>query len=214
MSEKTRGNENLFNGIFDGVGKYDMPVIQAYNGELPQQFISYNYAASEKNTRHKGIHFFLDDYQFFRTWSTPNKYIELFKRFDCVCSPDFSLYADYPLALQIYNHYRKQYLGAFYQMNGVNIIPTVGWSDSLSYEFCFDGIPKDSIVAVANTGCVHGEMQRALFKDGYYEMLDRLTPTKVLFFGQIPDYLQDEDNIISIGNSHSRFAKFDNKDGD
>lgn len=89
------------------------------------------------------------------------------------------------------------------------MIPTVCWSDDLSFEFCFDGIPKESIVAVANTGCVHGKYQSELFKIGYYEMLDRLNPTKVLFFGQIPEYLSDEENIVSIGNSHERFNKLE-----
>lgn len=209
MSEKSRGNENLFNGIFNGVGDFDIPEVQAYNGEIPKQFISFNYAKTEKNTKHKGVHFFLDDYQFIRTWSTPNKYIDLFKRFGVICSPDFSLYVDYPRALQIYNHYRKQYLSAYYQMNGIQVIPTACWSDELSFDWCFDGMPKHSIIAVANTGCVHGEYQQALFKNGYYEMLERLEPTKILFFGNIPDYLQDDELLVSIGNSHERFEKFD-----
>lgn len=209
MSEKNRGNENIGNGIFEGIGKYDIPIIAPCVESNAQQFISFNYAKTDKSTKHKGVHFFLDDYQFVRLWDQPNKYIQLLSKFDSVCSPDFSLYADYPLALQIYNHYRKMYLTAYYQMNGINMIPTVCWSDELSFDFCFDGMPQNSIVALSNTGCIKGDYQKELFKNGYYEMIDRLNPTKILFFGKLPDYLENDDLIQVIGNSHDRFTHLD-----
>lgn len=81
-----------------------------------------------------GIHFFLDDYQFMRLWNNPERYIDLLKKFNCVLSPDFSLYADYPTALQIYNHYRKHWLAACWQMYGIEVIPTICWSNEKSFE--------------------------------------------------------------------------------
>ncbi len=80
----------------------------------------------------KGIHFFIHDYQFIRLWNTPDKYIDLLKDFDYVLTPDFSTYTDMPKALQIYNIYRKQWLGAYWQMQDINVImismPRVGSS--------------------------------------------------------------------------------------
>lgn len=76
-----------------------------------------------------GVHFFLDDYQFQRLWNTPDRYIESLQKFSCVLSPDFSLYTDYPTALQIYNHYRKHWIGAYLQLYGIEVIPTICWSD-------------------------------------------------------------------------------------
>lgn len=101
------------------------------------------------------------------------------------------------------------FLCAYYQTQGINIVPVACWSDEESWQWCFDGMPKDSIIAVSNTGCVKGNYQKALFELGFYEMMERLTPKKILFFGQVPDYLKDIDIIQNIGNSHDRFAVLD-----
>ena len=129
----------------------------------------------------------------------------MLKKFDSVCSPDFSLYLDYPKALQIYNHYRKMWLSAYYQEYGINIIPTACWSDEDSYEFCFDGMPKNSLIAVSSLGTMHGKMQQELFRNGYEEMIKRLNPTGVVFYGQVPEWVGSS-GIIHIGSADDRFA--------
>ena len=35
----------------------------------------------------------------------------------------------------------------------MKVIPTISWSGARSYEFCFDGVEKGSIVAVGMIGC-------------------------------------------------------------
>lgn len=107
--------ENLQQGVFDSAGKYDIPIINKIEIDEIPELVSFNYAKSEKNRKDKGVHFFLDDYQFFRIWNTPCNYLDMLKNFKLVFSPDFSLYTDFPVALQIYNHYRKHWLGAFWQ---------------------------------------------------------------------------------------------------
>lgn len=52
-----------------------------------------------------------------------------------------------------------------------------------SYEWCFDGEPKNSVVAVSNIGCVKDSGLKKMFDDGYNEMLKRLSPKKILFYG-------------------------------
>ena len=205
MSEKERGKENLNLRFFAGTNKFDIPEIPRCESYTAQTFISFNYALTEKNHAHKGIHFFLDDYQFTRLWDNPTRYVELLHSYDCICAPDFSLYADYPVALQIYNHYRKMWLSAFYAEYGINVIPTGCWSDEASYDFCFEGMPTDSIVAISNTGAVHGKYQSQLFENGFLEMLKRIYPKKILVYGNQTEFLSGFDNIEYIGNSHNRF---------
>lgn len=133
-----------------------------------------------------GIHFFVDDYQFNRVWMRPDMYLRPLRSFAAVCSPDFSLYTDMPLALQLYNHYRKHWLGAYWQMHGITVIPTISWSTVDSYEWCFDGEPTHSIVAVSSVGCVHSAAEKRLFVMGYKRMVEQLSPSKVLFHGIVP----------------------------
>lgn len=175
---------NLDKVIYDGVGKYQFPEIEPFNDELDiNLWIGFNYCKKENYCNKKvGVHFCLDDYQFETLWNHPNKYIDNFKKCGLITSPDFSLYSDFPLVVQLYNHYRKHWLARFYQDRGINVIPTIGWSDRKSYDWCFDGEPKNSIVAVGTSGCFADKEATKLFYDGYKEMMKRLNPSKIIVF--------------------------------
>lgn len=159
---------NLDKAIFSGVGKYDIPVIDAYRNDIDvTSWIGFNYAKSERFCRKQaGVHFFLDDYQFETLWGHPNKYMANFRKCGCILSPDFSLYSDFPLAIQIYNHYRKHWLARFYQDRGAAVIPTIAWSDERSFEWCFDGEPRNSVVAVSVTGGLEARGEPRAFQAG------------------------------------------------
>ena len=101
-------------------------------------------------------------------------------------TPDFSMFADYPKAVQVYNHWRKHQLGAYWQRVGMTVIPSVGWIGRDSYSWCFDGEPVGGTVAVSSVGTQKSKDARRLFLDGYNEMLARLTPSKIIFFGDVP----------------------------
>ena len=94
---------NLEKYKFDGVGKFDIPVIKPvqYEEFKDIQWIGFNYASSCRNRQGKGVHFYLDDYQFERIWFDINRYCELLSDYDVVLSPDFSIYIDWPVAINI-----------------------------------------------------------------------------------------------------------------
>ena len=85
---------------------WQMPIIQN-DGFIPDDLIGFNYAKSSEN-KACGIHFYVDDYQFERVWNDPEKYVDILREYQCILSPDFSLYMDIPKAVQIWNHYRKK----------------------------------------------------------------------------------------------------------
>lgn len=203
---ETRFYENCEKRIFECVGAYDIPPIQGMETIGPvDDFIGFNYALKEKQPENKGVHFFLDDYIFERIWRNPYRYLPILKRFKYVLSPDFSPYCDFPKAIQIYNHYRKHWMGAFMQENGIQVIPTVTWSTHPSYEFCFDGEPKNSVVAVSSVGCLTWKDGEKMFLDGYREMIDRLHPSMILLYGTVPD--ECDGNIIHIKPYQERHYK-------
>ena len=102
-----RNYDNLNRASYEGVGAYDMPQIDPEYIYSADQVIGFNYAKTCKNPVNTGVHFFLDDYQFSRLWTNPGAYIELLRRFKFVFTPDFSLYADYPKAVQIFASYKS-----------------------------------------------------------------------------------------------------------
>lgn len=189
--------ENCDKIIFSGVGKYQIPEI------YPQQinlkgitWIPFNYAKTCKHPEDCGIHFYVDDYQFVRLWNRPDDYISLLKKFAAVCTPDFSQYTDMPVAMRIYNHYRKHWLGAYWQFHGIKVIPTICWSDAESYTWCFDGEPKNGIISVSSVGTQNNKAVMDLFNAGCREAIQRLNPSEILWYGKCPE--EFDWNVIKI----------------
>ena len=182
-----RNYENLERRIFDGVGEYGIPQIEPVTYEGGCDWIGFNYAKTCKEPEKKGVHFFLDDYQFNRLWTDIDRYIPLLQRFRYVMSPDFSTYTDFPKTIQIYNHYRKHRVGAYLQEAGIQVIPTISWSTPDSFDWCFDGEPEGGTVAASSVGVMNSKEKKTLFLAGYEEMVRRLHPETIIFYGSVPD---------------------------
>ena len=194
--EKTQGlKENILNlGIaqFVGVGDYDIPEIRpVYQMPNVEEWIGFNYVLSDKKPQGKGVHFFVDDYQFERIWNNPSAYIEKLQQYECVLSPDFSPFGDMPLATQIFNHYRKHWVAAYWQQYGITVIPTIRAStDERSLKWYLDGEPKDGIVAYSSMWIREDRPQIYEFSAKEYQtMIDTLHPKKVLVYGKIFDFM-------------------------
>lgn len=205
--EKTQKlKENILNlayAQFEGSGKYDIPQIKAVN-EIPEikEWIGFNYVLNDKSTlkekSHKGVHFFIDDYQFERVWNSPDDYIEKLLPYGAVLSPDFSPYGDMPLATQIFNHYRKHWLAVYWQNKGVKVIPTIRAStDPRSFEWYLDGEPKKGIVAISSMWVKEGKHSYEVWVKEYSEMIKRLNPKKIFIYGEIPSNV-NTDNVVQI----------------
>lgn len=179
--------------------KYGIPEMQATQtaGDKMLRFMDWKEISDPGNYI---AHFYYDDYKFIKAWREPDFYVDRLREFKAVVSPDFSLYTDFPIALQILSCYRRQWCGAYWQSLGIDVIPDVVWGGKESFEFCFDGIPKHSTVAVSTVGVKRdpdwNNNARQLFRDGYNEMLKRLEPTTILFYGDMIDGL--DGNIIRV----------------
>lgn len=206
LYRQTQFYENCEKPIFDGVGINDIPLIEGmYDIDEPEEFIGFNFAMGEKHPENKAVHFFIDDYQFNRLWTNPDRYLDILRRFKYVFSPDFSPYADFPRAVQVFNHFRKHWIGAYLQENGVKVIPTVTWSYESSWDFCFDGEPENSVVAISSVGCLKNERDRCMLIEGYCEMVRRLNPSCIIFYGTVPD--ECKGNIIRVKPFQDKFKK-------
>ena len=202
---QTKNYENLQKRIFDGVGQYGIPFIKPQSYYSACEWIPFNYAKSTKEREDRGIHCFIDDYQMNRIWNNIDCYVDMLSQFKYVMSPDFSTYTDFPKAIQIYNHYRKHWVGAYLQEHGVSVISTISWSAPDSFEWCFDGEPEGGTVAVSSVGTANGREKKELFLVGYNAMIERLQPETILFYGTVPK--ECKGNIVQIKAFHERFEK-------
>ena len=200
-----RNYENLERRIFDGVGEYDIPELKPTHFDGNCEFISFNCAANTKDREKKGVHFFIDDYQFNRLWTNIDRYVDMLSQFKYVMTPDFSTYTDFPKAIQIYNHYRKHWVGAYLQEAGVQVIPTISWSTPDSFEWCFEGETVGGTVAVSSVGCMNSKAKKELFLAGYEEMVKRLQPKSIIFYGTVPD--ECKGNIVRIKAFQNKFKE-------
>ena len=207
MSYK-RDIENTSKAIFQAENYWEIPIAKGTDVDIRDWqentggiAIGFNYCksyiAKGMDTTNVGVHFFLEDYQFERVWQRPLEYIKLLKQYKFVCSPDFSLYTNHPHAVQMYNHFKKQWLNAYWESQGLTVIPTICWSDSKSFEWCFEGVPKNTTVAIATKGIFNNINAKEKFYAVYYQMMKRLEPKQILLFGKNPGAL--DGNVIEMG---------------
>lgn len=209
---RIHGIENLHKIHFNGVGKYRMPQILPQDFELPEKWVCFSRWRDAEDPEETGIHFYCDDYKFNALWTHPERFVKMFQRFRCIAEPDFSVYGNMPPALQIYNVYKNKALAAYYQYNGVNVVPAPIWGLKESYEWCFDGEPVYTPVMVSTVGLLISKEDREFFVDGYREMKIRMRPSKILIHGaNVPEEIKDDDFTMVESYSKIKHTFYEDK---
>jgi hypothetical protein len=184
------------------VGTFDMPFVYSQEVELDNlSLIGFNNIKScEQGTnRDKTVHFFLDDHKFDEVWNKPEQELERLAQYFQLLSPDFSVYADMPKPLQMYNTFRSRWCASYWQFNKLLVIPTVSWGSEDTYDFCFDGIEAGCVVAVSTIGA--GDSQRE-FLAGFKQMCEAIRPNAVLNYGTLLDGMGDYAKIVTVPYRH------------
>lgn len=184
-------------------GEFGIPTLRGSN-YVPNRLIGFN-EAKTSTINDTGVHFFIDDYQFERVWKTPKRYAKMLSRFNCVLTPDFSLYTDMPKAMQIWNVFRARLIGQVFEDAGIEVIPTIMFSDSTSYGFCFDGLPEGGTFATSTVGVMRDEKSRELWLDGMKEAISRVHPKTLIMYGSKVEGFEPDFDCVYFENK--RFGK-------
>ena len=152
-----------------------------------------------ENNRKKGVHFFVDDYRFEGVYKNPERALVRLSQYAFSCTPDFSTYSNMNYWRQLESVSHSRWCGAFWQDQGLLVVPTISWSTPESYDFCFDAVEPGSVVAIGMIGC---KRSKSDFLTGYSEMLRRIEPSAVIVFGEPFDEMQG--NIVKIDYLSSR----------
>ncbi len=199
-----RTSQTLLRNQFPGKGKLKIPIIPKFQ-EKPGDFddlllIGFDKTHLEdQNHLDRMVHFFLYDYRFERVWKNSDNDIEKLSRYRAVLSPDFSMYLEMAPVMQLYNVFRNRWCGAYWASKGLRVIPTVNWGDESSFDFCFEGIEKGSVVAVSTyMASEHDNRcdQKEWFLAGYNEMLRRIEPEKIICYNT--PFPEMQGNIIDV----------------
>lgn len=181
-SNEVRMKQNFLRNEYDCVGKWNMPLVKRQSLVDNVKLMACSDTKSrDENNRESGVHFFVDDYRFEHIYDYPQGSLHRYSQYKFLLTPDYSLYAEMPLWRQLENVAKNRWCGAYWQANGLIVYPTISWGLAQSYEFCFDGVELNAVVAVGMIGCKSSKVQ---FMRGYDAMLERLDPNAIICFGK------------------------------
>lgn len=192
------GNFDTLNArdLFESDNEWGIPLIRRTPlADTPAWLAPYRVRIRTNKPMTGATHFFLDDYRFESVWKRPRHALQAVKRLPYVLSPDFSLYRNWPLTLQLWNVYRNRWCGAFWQAQGLIVIPTISWSTPDSYQFCFTGVEQNSMIAISTVGTKRDFLGEHYFLSGFEQMIHRLSPSRVLCYGPAPSDVKGTDII-------------------
>lgn len=175
-------------------GKYEFPVVHG-TSRIPKKLVQFSKCEKESETQGKAVHFYELDEKFVSCLGNKRKLlkkIETFRRYESIILPDFSVYRDFPLAMQIFQVYKSRAVGNFLMQNGIKVIPNIRWGDERTYSFAFDGIEKYGVVSVGVQGAYRDSENERYFEKGFIKMLEAIEPETVLCYGNLSDAMKYE----------------------
>lgn len=194
LNKCRKGCKDVFNAFLveesNYAGVFEIPVIKP-NYDIPRKLISFSKCKSSKACD-MWVHFYEDDYLFERIWRNPKKYLPILKKYDGVILPDFSIYRDMPLVMQLWNIYRSRAIGIWLQENGIKVIPNIRYGDKRTYKCSTDGIPHKSVIAVGTHGTLKDKDDRCYFVNGLDWVVKRIRPVAIVVYGNAPNYIFDK----------------------
>lgn len=119
-------------------------------------------------------HFFLPPERLDSVWQRPTPALKSIKRLGSVLSPAFPLSGT--KSEQLFATYKNRWCGAWWESQGITVIPSVLWNGEESYDFAFAGVARGSIVAIAGRNWKQDP-------NGFDCLRQSLRPVKILCFG-------------------------------
>ena len=199
IEEKNLSSSPLHLGICKGLNftsHNQFPVVQPYHGAIPEVMMAVHRLSRKSDSFLKTCcgSFFTSDANFERFWTYPYKYLAFLRKLQNVVSPDFSIYTNMLQIQKLWNSFRNKLLSAFYQRNGIPLIPAPSWGDLNNIELYMEGWPQHSIISINSTGVRLDKRCRYVWLEGYHAMLDILNPIHILRYGA---YIEGERKEIS-----------------
>lgn len=203
MTSLEMRNDALFmRNSFSTNGKWGIPLVkkqELFTDNIRLIACSDTKANDNEENIKKGVHFFVDDWRFSGIYDNPERSLPRYSQYAFLLTPDFSTYSDMDLWRQLESVAKNRWVGAYWQSKGLTVYPTISWSDSRSYSFCFDGVEQNAVVAIGMIGCKGNKLA---FMRGYNAMLEKLSPSCIICFGKPFDEM--EGNVVAVDYLSSR----------
>ena len=183
----------------------DIPILKR-NQLIPRNVISF----TERSVRAKQEHWidhFVDDINFECVWKMLETYIPIYSKFAGVIGTDFSLYPNLPKAQCMWNCTRNRIIDYRLQSVGIPLIPTASWYSESSLQWCLDGLPDNSSIAISSNGCKNNPYSMKMFLYGVKALQELKTPFRLIICGKHIPELDCYDNILYYPNFSQRWKE-------
>lgn len=212
VSMKKATNESARKGIKDVwwrpsmvkgavFGKNDIPFCPTTKEDVPEDVVSFSEATKiYRERRRKNREFQHPAYVFFYEdgdsvcygsksciWIRYRRAYEILRHFAGIITPIFVRDVGAASPWERWNTYCMRAFGyRFGKDSGKPAINSVCWSDRQSYQYCFEGIPENSIVAIRTDNFNPNNAEElALFEKGLRKMTRVLSPHTIIVYGAV-----------------------------
>lgn len=214
---------NAYMAVGATFGKYDIPFCPTTATDIPHDIVTWEeakaiYKKHISATNADFIYdafvcFYIDDYKFDGArgiWHDSKYLLKVLRHFSGVITPDFSTYQDFPEAIKIYATYRMRLIGYWLGRNGISVVNNVRWGTPESFDYCCEGIPKFSIIAIGTVGgSPRKHVDRERFEEGLFKIVEILKPHTIIVYGSAnyPCFEELKRRGIHIVSFRSKTAK-------
>lgn len=198
--------------IFPSNNEYDIPDLRddmLYDGPIEdvvlgpsdcvpstgRLFIWSTFAFNAERCAGGVLGFYTDDERFSSITKNAVKFIDDAKkcRWGAILSPDFSMWRNEPLIVQLYAAYCSRWCARYWQEAGFKIVPSLNWSDERTHNAIHAGIPRGSPVVAVQCRTLRDNTGKALFLKGIEKATEMIEPGKIVVYGGLDhnDWLRD-----------------------
>lgn len=167
------------------VDENNYPLVRKSNLDIETlktcKLINFNNIKKTENTKNCIVSTFKYDEVLERIWKYPLRYLDISDNYFAFTLCDFSLYEGMSIEEMKFNCYKRNRLCSLVQSKDKDVIPTVSWAKEETFEFCFKGIEKGSIVAISTIGVKDKEA----FLNGFNRMIEEINPPLIILLGKI-----------------------------
>ena len=188
---------------FPSSNKWGIPDLDPkmlYDGEAPRttwpkkddsgrpQFYVFGEGGFDERVTGKILTFYTEDWRFEKVWAES---VESLKKIvplhpAAFTAPDFSLYGDDPLVVQMWNIYRARWVARYWQKAGLRLIPSLATSTNQDcYDFAYAGLPKHpSLMSMQlRQGGIKSKQQHDSTHKEIAQLIERVAPERLVIYG-------------------------------
>ena len=136
----------------------------------------------------------------------PYGHLDMLCRYPILVGMDFSVKPEMPIPMKIAVSFYNKLLMAWWHYNGKTVIPNIVVDKDI-IEYCLDGYPKGSVVAMNSSGIGRDERAKSNWQIIYPQVINVLQPIRILRYGA-KQQNEREDISVYYDNDNMKFRNY------